>query len=89
MGVAFSMDRSKDAQFLYLNTDKPKDITDRDITISNFYDLRLGADYLFRPGKRFQPFVGVYAVAMSFGDVEKSTSRKPSTTAPRNREPRP
>lgn len=70
VGVAFSMDRSKDAQFLYLNTDKPKDITDRDITISNFYDLRLGADYLFRPGKRLQPFVGVYAVAMSFGDVE-------------------
>lgn len=70
VAAAFSMDRIKDTQFLYLNTAKPNDITDRDITISNYYTLRLGADYLLRPGKRLQPFVGLYAVAMYFGDAE-------------------
>lgn len=70
VAAAFSMDRIKDTQFLYLNTAKPNDITDRDITISDYYNLRLGADYILRPGKRLQPFVGLYAVAMYFGDVE-------------------
>lgn len=70
VGVAFRMDRSKDTQFLYENTAEPDVITDRDIDISNFYTLRLGADYLFRPGKRLQPFVGLYAVTMLDGTVD-------------------
>lgn len=62
VGFGFSMDRFKNTLYIYDDVANPTVITDRDMEFSNYFHLGIGGEYIFRPGKRLQPFVGAYAI---------------------------
>ena len=53
-----NIDNSQKTKFYYGNYNEPEDITSKKGDVNNDFTLGIGGQYLLRPGKRLQPFVG-------------------------------
>ena len=76
LNAELGINNSKSTSFVYGNYEEEKDVTSKSTVADNSFSLGIGAQYLLRPGKRLQPFVGAnvlygrmnsYTLDKSFG----------------------
>lgn len=67
-------DNSRETSFQYGDSEEPFDITGRAISTSKDFEVRVGIQNYFRPGKRLQPFFGANILYGRTNNISNSLS---------------